>query len=213
MSHTPDLQLRVRTALAHGWHTTRQHLTGTWQWVQDQPRSRVLTLLGAGLAVLPAVLSLGWLLSLLTALLGWLFTSSETPPPPAPAPAPPAPSTPNPLVIDLTQVSLWGRLWHAVDGYAHQQAAAAGMAPWLLLAIWGAVGLMVLLAAWGWRRSGIGTLAWWGWLAATAVVVFQHTPGHSPSPAVLVAALGVAISVLPWTVLPITGLVLAGVLA
>ena len=173
-------------------HRARRHVLATASWARRQPRSRLIT---SGIGIISIALATWAVLTLLMQLITGLGggTSTTPPAPPAPAPAPPM------WLTEINHIGLWGNLVDSLLAVATQQAPAAGMPPWLLLAIWAGIGVMLLLGAWGKRpRSVICGAYWAAWVAATAYAIWTHTPGGSPAPAALAAGLGLAAGASVW---------------
>lgn len=188
-----------------GW--TASHVRETREWMRDQPPARLITLaLGALAAVIGAWLLLWLLVSILSAAAGALFGADE-----AAAPAP-APKPPPAWLAEIQHVGLWDRVFASVSAYADSAGPAAATPGWLLLAIWVGIGVAALLGSWlgTGGRWLVTTLVWWGWLAASAWVIWTSTPAANPVPAVLIVALGVLIAAQPWTVLLVAPLVIIG---
>ena len=182
---------RFRTGMRTAGHYCRRHAERAWVWAQAQPRHRWGEIaVGTALAVLALAL-LFWTLS---SVLG----GSEPAPPPPPPPAAGADQPPPRWLAEVNHVGLWHGIGHTLTSYAADNAPAAGMPPWLLLSTWSAIGGLLLLGSWfATKRFGIATAAWCVWLAATAWVLWTHTPGGSPVPAVLTAACGVTAAAVP----------------
>lgn len=194
-----------RLSLAGTW--TQHHAQRAYGWVRVQPRERWLEI-AAAVAMLAG--ALGLLIWAVSSVIDWLN------PDPAPAPPPPQPPPQQPpphWVTAINHVGLWRGIGHLLQSYAEQNAAAAGMPPWLLLTTWIVLGGFLLLGSWfASKRWGLATLAFCAWLAATCWVIWTHTPGGSPVPAVLLAALAMTASVVPWSSLPIAAFVVLGLI-
>ena len=187
---TPSRWHRFVVGLRRAGRHCRRHAQQAWAWAQAQPRHRWGEIAG-GMAL--GVLVLALLFWALSSVLG----GSEPAPPPPPQP-PVAHQPPPRWLAEVNHVGLWRGIGHTLAGYAADNAPAVGMPPWLLLSTWAAIGGLLLLASWfATKRFGLATAAWCVWLAATAWVLWTHTPGGSPVPAVLAAALGVTAAVVP----------------
>lgn len=198
----PDTERTARSEKANRWrptwdeltkagHRGRQQAGRAYRWARSQSRERWLEIAGATAMLAFGLLLLFWVIS---AVISW-FTPAP-PPPPAPAPAPHQP--PPRWLTEVNHVGLWRGIGHTMQTYAAQNAPAAGMPPSILLATWAGMGIFLLLGSW-WanKRFGISTLAWCAWVGATAWVLWTHTPGGSPVPAALAAALGVTAAAVP----------------
>lgn len=182
----------VLTRVTHASHRVRRHVLATASWARRQPRSRLIT---AAIVVISIALVTWAVLALLIQLLSSMGndTSATPPAPPAPPPTPPM------WLIELNHIGLWRNLVDSLSTVATQNAPAAGMPPWLLLAIWSGIGVMLLLGTWGKRPRNVICGAYWAaWVAATAYAVWMYTPGGSPAPAALAAGLGLAAGTSVW---------------
>lgn len=167
----------------------------TVQWAREQDRSMLAWFWGlAAVAVLLAYAALRLVATLVTGLWSWLFGDTDTA---EPAPQPEAGSDVPGWIAGLDQQPLWTGLWDGITGWFAHQADMTGVPMMLLLISWGLAGVLLLLAA-GYGGAKLAQdIPWWGWLAATCVLVWTHTPGHSPIPAVLVGTVGVVASTVP----------------
>ncbi|GAA4891511.1 hypothetical protein [Saccharopolyspora cebuensis] len=200
----PGLGARVRATMAVWLHVAGNHLGRTREWARHQPPAHLATGAGLVLAGLVVAWLVLWLLAaVLSGLIGWISGSTTAPP----APAPPAAETPPGWVRDLAGTGLWDQLTHTLLGYAARHAPAAGMTPPVLLGTWVGIGVLLLLAAWWHHQRLLALPLFWAWTTATCLVLWTHTPGASPVPAVLAAALAALISTVPWTTLPVTALI------
>lgn len=209
---TPPATTTRTNRWRHGWDEfakaadrARHHVHRAYRWARAQPRDRWLEIAG-GTAMFALALLLAWWAIL--SVIGW-FTPAP-PPPPRPAPVPHQP--PPHWLTDVNHVSLWQGIGHTMQTYAAQNAPAAGTQPWLLLATWIVLGAVLLLGSWfANKRFGIATLAWCAWVAATAWVLWTHTPGGSPVPAVLFTALSVTAAAVPISTPFIAAFVVLGI--
>lgn len=190
----------------HLWRRGRRHVLATTSWARRQPRARLLTLALAALAATGAV----WLvLQLLLWVLSTLAGGEQAPPPPAVPHHQPPPH----WAVELNRVALWRQLAGTVQHYAAEHAPAAGMPPWLLLALWCGAGAALLLASWfAPTRGRVAAITWAGWVAATAWVVWTQTPGGDPVPAAVTAALGVTAAVVPLAAPVVLAVVVLGLI-
>lgn len=195
---------RVWPSLHTAGIRTQHHTQRAYAWARAQPRQRWGEIaLGTALLAL-ALLLITWGIS---SVIGWL-----APAPPPPPPARPASHQPPHWLVAVNNVGLWHQIGNTLSGYAAQNASAAGMPAWMLLTSWTAIGGMLLLGSWfATKRFGIATLAWCVWLAATAWVLWTHTPGGSPVPAVLATALGVTAAAVPFSTPLIAAFVVLGI--
>ena len=195
------LQARADSA----WRWSRRHVLATASWARRQPRARLITLAVAAVsALLVAWLALEVLVWMLSTLAGGQAAPA---PPPAVHHQPPPP-----WLSELQRAGVWRHIAEAVQAYAAQHSAAAGTPPWLLLAFWGGLGGFLLLGSWlARRRFGLATVAWCGWVAATAWVVWTQTPGADPVPAALAAASGITAGVVPLAAPMVLAVIAVGV--
>ena len=193
-SNSPRPTQQLQQHAEHTWRWGRRQVLATVSWSRRQPRARLVTLAVATVAALAAA----WLaLELVMWLLATVAGGDTAPDPPA-AHAPPHSSPPPRWMAELQHVGLWHQIGGAVQTYAAAHSGAAGMPTWLLLTFWALLGGVLLLGSWiAPKRFGLATLAWCGWIAATAWVIWTQTPGADPVPAALAAALGVTAAVVP----------------
>lgn len=194
----------ARAVEAREWVVAQARATRGWAR-QQPPRQLVTVALSA-----IAALAVAWLvLWAVISMIRWLFTP-DTPPSPAPSPKP---EMPPGWLVEMQHAGLWERVYGTVADYADGASTAAGTPGWLLLALWGGTGVVVLVGSWfSWRhpRSLASAVAWTAWLAATCWVIAVSTPGGNLVPAGIVAALGILISIQPWTVLVVASLIVLG---
>lgn len=179
------LQTRAECA----WRWCRRHVLATASWARRQPRARLVTLAVATVAALAAA----WLA---LAALAWMLSTLAGGQAPPPLPA--VHHQPPPWLSELQRAGVWRHSAQAAQAFAAQHSAASGTPPWLLLEFWGGLGGFLLLGSWlARRRFGLATVAWCGWVAASAWVIWTQTPGADPVPAALAAASGITAGVVP----------------
>lgn len=189
-SPNPAAELRDRfTETAKAWgRRARRHALATYSWSRRQPPKRLATF-AAGIlaAAVAAWIILQVLMWLVSGLIQLVFGPDTPEPPPQ-------------WVVDVQNASLWGTIYRAVTGYAHQHAASVGVPPMTLVGAWAVLGVVLLIGCW-WEKRRERALAWLAWLAATTWVIWTGTPGGSPVPAALAAILGLGLASTPGTVL------------
>lgn len=164
-----------------------EHRRAYREWVARQPVRHLATtgLLGvvAFWAAYLAIRFLSWLITSLVGLVSW-FSSDA----PAPAPPPPEAAPPNPLRIAAGQtvdyLANLAQRWLADHAFG-------GVDPLMVLAMWGLVGLVLLVCS----RSLIGLPLALGWSVATVAVVY--IAAANPVPAALAAG-GLALIWCAW---------------